>query len=144
MTDHNAIACEICSLARWGLTVREISERLTMDRRRIYGHLKARGVELNAPDKAVRKNAFFAHRASGLTIRVSAEKAGITLSYAMSLGAPPQYDDDGSPRLANGFPNEDAYVAALIKAGGFARLSEKPTRTGPVVCLPLIQFERAA
>lgn len=36
------------------------------------------------------------------------------------------------------------HVSLLIRHGGYARLSEKPTRTGPVVCLPLIPFEGIA
>jgi hypothetical protein len=38
------------------------------------------------------------------------------------------------------FYNEDDYVESLVAAGGFDRLSERLTRTGHVVCLPVIRF----
>lgn len=35
---------------------------------------------------------------------------------------------------------DDALVASLVSAGGYPRLSEKLTRQGHVVCLPLIPY----
>lgn len=43
--------------------------------------------------------------------------------------------DDGRPEPN---PKEEAFVARLLLDGGMPRLSEKMTRTGRVVCLPLV------
>ena len=84
------------------------------------------------------KNRYYEARSGGFTRAGAARYAGIAYDYACTL------DRELTSQPSIVIPdeaNEGAHVAALIAAGGYSRLSEKMTRQGHVVCLPLVPFE---
>lgn len=81
-------------------------------------------------------------RQQGIALPAAALRAGISLGYGEYLDGLRRREtvgggDDGTtPKFAR----HDACVAALVAAGGYARLSERFTPGGHVVCLPLIPY----
>jgi hypothetical protein len=117
----------------WGGKSKTTSQAAKPDGRAGNGRYRDGGV----------KSVYLRLRAEGVSKDVAARQAGVTTRYAYSLEHVHRQTqsitnaDSSCPRFAH----DDRCVAALIAAGGYARLSERPTVGGHVACLPLLPFE---
>jgi hypothetical protein len=92
------------------------------------------------PKKLTGKDRYEIARDEGLSVKAATEIAGIAPSFADYVEMLRNRENGRRP-LYEPVNRDEALVAALQAAGGFSRLSERPTRQGHVVCLPLIPYE---
>lgn len=119
-----------CDLALWAMTGRTIQQALEQ--------LQPESRNMR-PKKITGRDRFELARDAGLPVSAAAAEAGISISFADYVEMLRNRENGRRP-LYEPTNNDDALVAALVAAGGYARLSERETREGHVACLPLVQF----